>query len=55
MQYETALAKKLHKKGYRIAQAKLMRRETNVGDKEGIITFVNMNGMWYVAEMTMGE
>ena len=55
LQYETALAKKLHKKGYRIAQATLMCRETNVGDKEGIITFVNMNGMWYVAEMTMGE
>ena len=53
--YETSLAKQLQKAGYRVAQGTLKCREYNTTDTEGVITFVNMDGMWYVAEMTMGE
>ena len=53
LKWETELAKQLAKK-YRIAQANLTCR-VNGKDVDGVITFVNMNGMWYVAEMTVNE
>ena len=55
VQVYTHLVKSLSDAGYRVAQGELLRYDANNNEEIGVITFVNVDSMWYVAEMVMGE